>query len=195
MLYATTGGGNVAVGASALQGDFSLKMTGSSNVAIGQYALRSLTSGSNNIGLGDGISYAPVFSVTTQSNRVVMGSTSVTNAYVQVAWTVVSDARDKMNFAPVPHGLDFVNQLNPVSYQFIEDREAEIPVPYGPFRYGFKAQDILALEGNNPIIIDAEDPDKLRYNGEALVPVLVNAVKELSAQLEEMKAQLAALKA
>jgi len=32
-----------------------------------------------------------------------MGSIGVTNAYVQVAWTVVSDARDKTNFGVVPH--------------------------------------------------------------------------------------------
>jgi hypothetical protein len=45
--------------------------------------------------------------------------------------------------------------------------------------YGFKAQDILALEGDNNVIIDNEQPDHLKYKGEHLVPVLVNAIKEL----------------
>jgi hypothetical protein len=45
----------------------------------------------------------------------------------------------------------------------------------------------LALEGDNPIIIDNEQPDKLKYNGEALVPVLVNAIKELKAEIELLK--------
>jgi hypothetical protein len=121
-----------------------------------------------------------------------MGSANVSNAYVQVAWTVVSDARDKTNFAPVTHGLDFVKQLNPVSYQFKETRESN--VAHGPVRYGFKAQEILALEGDNPVIIDAEDSEKLRYNGEALVPVLVKALQELTAQVETLKAEVAALK-
>jgi hypothetical protein len=190
----TTGNYNVAVGSLAMNGGFSPAITGDSNVAIGFGALRLITSGSNNIAFGNAFSIAPVFSVTNQSNRIVMGNTSITNAYVQVAWTVVSDARDKMNFGSVPHGLDFVRQLNPISYQFKNERDAEVPVPHGNVRYGFKAQDILALEGDQPIIIDAEDPEKLRYNGEALVPVLVNAIKELSAQVEQMKVELAALK-
>ena len=118
-----------------------------------------------------------------------MGHTSVTNAYVQVAWTVVSDQRDKMNFGTVPHGLDFIKQLNPVSFQFKVDRDIE--EADGPVRYGFKAQDILALEGDdNAVIIDNEDPDKLRYNGEALVPVLVNAIKEQQTIIDTQQQQI-----
>ena len=132
--------------------------------------------------------YAPVFDPTTQDNRFCMGSTAVTNAYIQVAWTVVSDARDKTNFAPITHGLDFVKQLNPLSFQFKKNRETDIA--HGPVRYGFKAQEILALEGNNPVIIDAEDSEKLRYNGEALVPVLVKAIQEQQAIIESLKARL-----
>jgi len=87
-----------------------------------------------------------------------------------------------MNFAPVPHGLDFVNKLNPIAFQFKEARDIEIP--NGPIRYGFKAQEILALEGNNPVIIDNDNSEKLRYNGEALVPVLVKALQELNAKFD-----------
>jgi hypothetical protein len=184
-------GQNTALGYGSLGNAFA-DITGGTNIGIGYNTGGSLTSGAGNIIIHSGTT--AVFNVTTTSNRIVMGTTAATNAYVQVAWTVVSDARDKMNFGSVPHGLDFVNQLNPISYQFKNERDAEIPVPHGPVRYGFKAQDILALEGNQPIIIDAEDPEKLRYNGEALVPVLVNAVKELSAKVDQLQAQLAALK-
>jgi hypothetical protein len=177
----TTGLRNTAIGMSALFNT----TTGSYNVGVGRSVLNGNTTGSGNTGFNPWTaagSNSPVFSVTTQDNRVVMGSTAVTNAYVQVAWTVVSDARDKMNFAPVPHGLDFVKQLNPLSFQFKENRESD--VAHGPVRYGFKAQDILALEGSNPVIIDAEDSEKLRYNGEALVPVLVKALQELNAKFD-----------
>jgi hypothetical protein len=54
-------------------------------------------------------------------------------------------------------------------------------------RYGFSAQDILALEGNEPIIINADDPENLKYNDAYMTTVLVNAIKELSAQVEELK--------
>jgi hypothetical protein len=163
----TSGNYNVGIGFQAL----SLNTTGSGNISIGQYP----SSGSNN----------PVFSITTQNDRISMGSTGVTNAYVQVAWTVVSDARDKTNFAPVPHGLDFVNKLSPTAYQFKVNREDDTPT--GAVRYGFKAQDILALEGDNPVIIDSEDLEKLRFNSDSLIPVLVNAIKELTARLETLE--------
>jgi hypothetical protein len=203
----TTGGSNTASGANALfsnttganntsSGANSLlsNTTGGSNTASGVNSLYSNTTGSGNIGIGGNNSagsYSPVFNPTTENNRVVMGSTSVTNAYIQVAWTVVSDARDKTNFAPVPHGLSFLNALKPTAYQYTENRESS--TPNGPMRYGFLAQDILELEGVNSVIIDSEDPDKLRYNGESLVPVLVNAVQELSRMVETLQAQVAAL--
>jgi hypothetical protein len=53
--------------------------------------------------------------------------------------------------------------------------------------YGFKAQDILALEGDNNVIIDNEQSDHLKYKGEHLVPVLVNAIKELTARVKELE--------
>ena len=177
------GGDNVAVGVQALN-----TATGSQNTAIGRGAGRNVTSGEGNVivGSNSNIGYLPVFDITTENNRVVIGSSSVTNAYVQVAWTVVSDARDKTDFAPVPHGLDFVSKLQTTAYRYkINRSDTE---GHGPVRYGFKAQDVLALEGNTPVIVDAEDPDKLRFNDQALIAVLVNAVKELKAEFDAYKA-------
>ena len=191
-LYSNTiGYNNTANGYQALYNND----TGRNNVGIGMNALSNNTTGSGNIGIGfrnSAGTYAPIFNPTTQSNRLILGHTAITNAYVQVAWTVTSDERDKMNFAPVPYGLDFVNQLKPTAYQFKVDRDTE--TPNGDVRYGFKAQDILALEGDNPVIIDTEDPDHLKYKGEHLVPVLVNAVQELNAMVKELQAEIAALK-
>jgi hypothetical protein len=188
----TTGAWNAVLGSQALQAN----TTGVCNTAIGGYALYNCTTGSSNIQVGGlegaGINYNPVFNVTTENNRLVMGHTAITNAYVQVAWTVVSDARDKTNIQPVPHGLGFINQLNPVSFQFKTSREDE--TPNGNKRYGFLAQDILALEGDDPVIIDTEVPEKLKYQGESLVPVLVKAVQELTARLEAAEAEIATLK-
>ena len=192
-LYQNTfGNNNTATGFGALR----LNTVGINNTAAGVSALYNNTIGSGNIGIGfmnNAGAYSPVFDPTTQDNRLVLGHTSITNAYVQVAWTVTSDARDKMNFAPVPYGLDFVNQLKPTAYQFKVDRDTE--KPNGSVRYGFKAQDILALEGDNPVVIDIEDPDNLKYKGEHLVPVLVNAVQELTTIVKELQAEVVALKA
>jgi trimeric autotransporter adhesin len=183
----TTGSYNTASGLSAL---FS-NTTGSSNVASGYQALYSNTTGSGNTTLNPLTSagaYAPVFNPTVENDRFCMGSTAVTNAYIQVAWTVVSDARDKIDFAPVPHGLDFVCKLQPTAYRYKIDREAA--EGHGPVRYGFKAQDVLALEGDTPVIVDAEDADKLRFNDQSMLAVLVNAIKELKAEIDSLKSQL-----
>lgn len=180
----TTGSYNSALGGLSLNA----LTTGSYNVAVGYKSLQNLTTGAGNTmiaPINSAGTYAPPFNPVTESNRLILGSTGVTNAYVQVAWTVVSDARDKTNFAPVPYGLDFVSKLEPTSYQFTVSREN--PVPIGIVRYGFKAQDIMALEGDNPVIIDAEDPEKLKINSDSLIPVLVNAIKELKAELDSLK--------
>jgi len=199
---------NIAIGAASMSGSGTL---GERNVALGLYALNTLTTGSNNIAIGYdalknvttgtgntaigpsiiGATYAPVFNPTTQDNRFCMGSTAVTNAYIQVAWTVVSDARDKTDFAPVPHGLDFVCKLKPTAYRYKENREAT--EGHGPLRYGFKAQEVLAEEGANPVIVDNEDPEKLRFNDQSMIAVLVNAIKEQTQIIKTLSDRVAQL--
>lgn len=184
-LIASTSSNNVAVGHIALVGCTS----GGSNTGIGKSALGNLTTGSGNTGINpmnSSNTYAPVFDVTTENNRFVAGSTAVTNAYVQVAWTVVSDARDKTDFAPVPHGLDFVTKLKPTTYRYKANRSDT--EGHGPLRYGFKAQDVLELEGDNPIIVDTEDLEKLKLNDQSMIAVLVKAIQELKAELDAYKA-------
>jgi hypothetical protein len=193
-LYNTTGTGNTAFGYNALADNTTASYntafgynalqnntTGISNVALGFSSLDSNTTGSGNTAINPRNSagtYAPVFNPSSANDRFCMGSTGVTNAYVQVAWTVVSDARDKTDFAPVPHGLDFVSKLQPTAYRYKQSREDT--EGHGPVRYGFKAQEVLALEGDTPVIVDAEDLEKLRFNDQSMIAVLVNALKELN---------------
>ena len=182
----TTGSSNIANGYRALYSN----TTGSNNTASGLQALYSNTTGSGNFGAAfrnSSGSYTPVFDPSTHSNRVVIGHTGVTNAYVQVAWTVVSDARDKTEIETLEKGLDFVNQLNPVSYKFRKSRDTE--ETDGKKRYGFLAQEVLGAEGNDNVIVDIEDADKLKMTNEAMIPVLVKAIQELKAEIETLKAQ------
>jgi trimeric autotransporter adhesin len=184
----TTGGANIAVGSSTLVA----ATTASNNVAVGGSAMENTTTGANNCAFGRDAATDAVFNITTESNRIVMGNNSHTNAYIKIAWTVTSDARDKTSIESVPHGLSFVKQLNPVSYRWKTSREDD--TPHGNKRYGFLAQDILQLEGDNPVIIDNETPEHLKYQGESLVPVLVNAIKELSAKCDSLQSEVNTLK-
>jgi hypothetical protein len=175
-------GNNVAVGYYALNA-----ATSDANVMIGTQAGKNITTGANNIAIGYFSGIDALKNITTESNQIVMGGTNATDAFIKIDWTVVSDERDKANFAPVPLGLDFVNNLNPIQYQFRIDRDSE--EVSGPVRYGFKAQEILALEGVDSVIINADDKDHLMYNSSCLMPVLVNAIKELKAEIEILKAK------
>jgi hypothetical protein len=183
-----SGSGNTAIGVEAghniNSGDF--------NTCVGREAGRYITSGTNNIIIGYGAgSFAayPGGSVTTQSNQIIMGNNSHTNAYIRVGWFVTSDERDKTNFGTVPHGLDFVNKLNPILFQNRISRDTD--EGHGPFYYGFKAQEVLKLEGENPVIIDTSNPEKLSLHDSSMIPVLVNAIKELSAEVDRLKTKLA----
>jgi hypothetical protein len=186
----TSGASNTSIGINSML----VHTTGSQNSAIGRDAGASLTTGSTNtcLGYAAGAAGSP-FEISTQSNRVVVGENSITNAYIKVAWTVTSDARDKTNIADIPHGLNFVQQLKPKQYQFNKSREDN--TPHGNLRYGFLAQDILALEGDTPVVIDNEMPDHLKYQGESLVPILVKAIQELKTIVDTQAAEIAELKA
>ena len=195
----TTGGAMVAIGTGTLAtastadnctavGVVALSVaTGGNNTAFGFNAGGNVTSGTNNTCIGNSSATDGVRNITTGSNEIVMGNNSHTAAYIKIAWTVSSDARDKTSFAPVPLGLDFVNSLTPTAYQFRVSRDDDTPT--GPIRYGFKAQDILAAEGSNSVIIDSNDPENLKYNSDSLIATLVNSIKELTARLAALEAK------
>jgi len=182
---ASTGSFNVAVGNQALS-----NTDGSYNTVIGDSAGLNITTGNGNIVIGSKTSsgiYSPKLDLTTESNHIVMGSDAVTVARIQVAWTTTSDARDKTNINELGLGLDFVSQLKPVSFNLLLSRESG--EPNGGIHYGFLAQDVLALEGENPVIIDNQNPEHLGYKESNLIPILVNAIKELKAEVEALKAK------
>lgn len=199
----TTGSGNTAIGGlynnltgnnnlSIGYGSMNSNISGGINTSIGISSMYSITTGSNNIAIGFNSGSDAVANIATQSNQIVIGNNLSTNAYIKIGWTVTSDARDKTNFAPVPYGLNFVNSLQPIKYQFRESRNTNVAV--GDVKYGFKAQDILALEGSNPVIIDAKDPNNLKYTEGNMIPVLVNAIKELSQKVTALEAEVQILK-
>ncbi len=185
---ASPGKANIAIGHGS-----GLTMTSAiGNIGIGYQALLCTTTGRNNVEIGSNnfatALYDPPFVITTQCNRVVMGSKATSNAYIQVGWTTVSDVRDKTEITALPIGLDFVAKLEPISYRFKESRESDEAV--GPTRYGFSAQQVLEAEGESPVVVDTEDLNKLKITDSNLIPILVQAIKDLKAELDELKGRL-----
>ena len=174
----TTGSFNVANGNQALYSN----TTGSYNTAIGDNALYSNTTGSNNTGLGKG-AYAPS---ATGSNQVRIGNPAVTYAGVQVAWTITSDQRWKENIQKSALGLNFINDLEPVSYNRKNDESKKI-------EYGFIAQELektlAEYKVTNAGIITKDDEGMLSVRYNDLLAPMVKAIQELKAENDKLKAE------
>ena len=92
-----------------------------------------------------------------------------------------------MDVNTLGHGLEFVEQLKPVSFYFKKDRDTE--EKHGRKKYGFLAQDIISLEGDDVVIADNTNEDKYAVTSDHLIPVLVNAIQELSARVKELESR------
>jgi hypothetical protein len=177
--------------------------SGSDNIIMGTYAGYSITTGSNNILIGQNTgwqgAYGPtpggLADITTQSDRIILGNSGHTCAQIQIGWTTVSDCRDKHIFGQVPHGRGFLQNIETIEYAFKDRETGCITDPASKRRYGFSAQNVLAAEGDSPVIVSNDNPDKLQLTSDYMVPVLVNAVNELSRELEILKERLALLEA
>jgi hypothetical protein len=134
--------------------------------------------------------------LTTESNRIVMGNFNHTCAQIKIGWTVTSDERDKaIDPNGVPYGLAFVNQIDPIAYCWCDRSTGS--VTEDRVRFGFSAQNICSLETETekPVIIGADDPEHLTFTDQMLLPVMVNAIKELSAKVDSLQAEINSLKA
>ena len=171
--------------------------TGCDNIFIGRYSGQNNTVGSNNLFFGCYSGYNVALGlacITNQCNRIIMGNSAHCCAQIQIAWSTVSDIRDKCIFGPVPHGKGFLANVTPITYAFKNRETGEITDSPNKKRYGFSAQEILSLEGENGVIVSDENTEKLQLTSDYIIPILVNAIKELTRDYEELKAEIEELK-
>lgn len=184
----TTGMGNTFLGAASGMS----VTTGQQNVLLGclaGQATPALTTGSNNIVVG----YNASASSATVNNEITLGNSSIATLRCQVTTiTSLSDARDKTDIQPLNAGLEFVEALNPVSFTWNMRDGGKV----GVADTGFIAQDLqMAQEWAGvtiPGLVYDVNPDKLEAGYGKLLPVLVQAIKDLSAEVKILKAQLEA---
>ena len=124
---------------------------------------------------------------------IIIGNNDNTEARVKIAWTVTSDVRDKCIFGTVPHGRKFFEKINPIKYAFKDRTTGLITDTEGKCRYGFSAQEVLEAEGNNPVIVNAGNPDLLMMTHDYMLPILVNAIKELNTEIDTLKDRMVLL--
>jgi len=122
-----------------------------------------------------------------QDNVYTVGNT--TNRWSAV-WSAngtiqTSDIRLKKNIEPLSYGLKEVMKLQPVSYDWKDNS--------GQHKIGLIAQEVKKIIPQ--VVIGDETKENLGMNYAELVPVLINSVKELQAQIDEMKKTISELKA
>ena len=196
----TTASTNTAVGFAA----GAAVTTGGGSVLVGYNAGANITTGASNVCLGQSTGVGTpfgLFNLTTENDRVIIGSGNTTNAYVQVAWTVVSDARDKTDVVNAKYGLNFVMGLRPVEYKWDKRGWYDNLTPDGSKKgeksqLGFLAQDVISLEkqhggvAGDLLIGDDEQEDSVKVTESKIIPVLVKAIQEQQAIIESLKARL-----
>ena len=220
-LELATGAGNTSVG----KGAGRLIVGGANNTMLGHMAGDALTTGSNNIMIG----YQPEVSAVDAANQIVIGddissggdntfrfgkaSNVVTNTFTSDAnWAQASDERLKTNINAAPLGLDFVNDLRPVTYQWKASQDLDSSDPqledlYNPdenlkdtdvVMHGLVAQEVkeaLDTAGVDTFAGWSEDSDGVQnISREMFVIPLIKAVQELSATVETLQAEIELLK-
>lgn len=153
-------------------------------------------------------------------NEIQIGGAGQT-LYAPTIVNIRSDGRDKTDIKPMENGLEFVMKLKPVTGYYdrrdsyvdelfkdlpAEEREGKIrewwanPIKDGShkenrLKHWFIAQDVAALEseyGQLPMVNLKNDTYTLEYA--TFIPVMVKAIQELSAQVEDLKSELKELK-
>jgi hypothetical protein len=168
---------NVAIGHEAL------KASGSKyyNTAVGSKAGDSVTTGQNLTMIG----YDADASSATATNEITLGDANIATLRCQVQTiSALSDSRDKTNVQPSPYGLDLISQLQPVTFDWNMRDGAKV----GQKDLGFIAQELQEVDDENLQLVYDNNPDRLEASYGRLIPVLVQAIKELKAEVELLKA-------
>lgn len=130
------------------------------------------------------------------NNSYSLGKTSAdggparqwSNVYSQNALSQTSDERSKENISNSDLGLEFINKLRPVKYQFIDNTSKR-------YHFGLIAQEVKEViddlnidDFGGWLLDDINDPDSgqyLRYD-EFIAP-LIKAVQELTARVKALE--------
>ena len=178
--------------------------TGDLNTAIGYNLAPSGVGVDSEIVIGSSITGAG-----TNTVRIGTGGGTATLGLdgSDTSWAAASDLRLKKDVADSTVGLSFVNDLRPVTFKWQHKNEVAEDLPQydadssdpifgeGKSHHGFIAQEVKAVIDNHSDVCDGnniwhEDPDGTQQMSQGnLVPMLVKAVQELSAKIEELESK------
>ena len=194
-----TGNFNVAIGQQALRNSVSgyhntavgfqsgyAVTSGYRNTLIGYLAGDNITTGSNNICLG----YQADPPSSSSTNTIVLGNSAISSLQCQVQTiSALSDKRDKTNIKDSNYGLDLIDSLKPVTFEW-NQRDGNRK---GKKDLGFIAQDLQKVNDEHLDLINNENPEKLLASYSRLIPVLVKSIQELKADNDILKSRIETL--
>tara|TARA_R100000655_G_scaffold905_2_gene3672 strand:- start:2877 stop:5222 length:2346 start_codon:yes stop_codon:yes gene_type:complete len=199
--YALVGGaGNTLIGYKS--GD--ILTTGDNNTIIGFEADPSANSGTGQIAIGKGVTCAGdnIATLGIGSNTASLGLDGSDTSWAAAS----SDERLKENIKTSSAGLDVINDLRPVTYNWKKSKDVSKDMPqykdsnepvlgnkYGEILHGFIAQEVKEVIDNHNSLKEGFKMWKLKDDGTQtvadgnLIPILVKAVQELSAKVTELE--------
>ena len=210
----TTGANNTFIGKSAGIGI----TTGSDNTFLGKNAASTSTTGSSNVIVGSSSSTVSAgssnaqgfgYNLTCSDNYTTIGqgAADIRAEHGVATWATVSDERYKKDIVDSTAGLSFINALQPRTFNY--RTLGELPETFRAYEegstevyknsntnHGFIAQEIkAAIDADDSIkdgfrLWDDRDDGSQEVAEAALIPVLVKAIQELSAEVETLKSQI-----
>ncbi|MBT1697833.1 T9SS type A sorting domain-containing protein [Fulvivirgaceae bacterium PWU4] len=187
-----------------------LNISGSYNVFLGRYAGFN-NNGDGNVFIGNESGY----NETSANNRLIInnGPSSVNplvygnfstgqlgigtstlgtyalsvngDAFATGLW-VSSDKRFKKNEQRITHALEKINSVQGVNYEFNKEVTASRKVADG-IQAGFIAQDLQKVF---PELVHEDGQGYLAVNYQGMIPVLLEAIKDLSKEVDALKSEL-----
>ena len=197
----TTGSHNIGIGQQT--GNHGVNLTtGVENILIGNYSDTSAADSQHQIAIGYNVSCSGndnfTFGYATTDSNIAFGATSI---------TAPSDIRLKEDIEDEKVGLDFINDLRPVTFRWkkakdvpsemkVHDPHSEERVMNGKYNHGFIAQEVKEvidrydLKDGFDMWTEDEADGRQRIGEASLMPLMVKAVQELSAKVEELESKL-----
>jgi len=209
MRYGGWGSENVAIGTECMYGNVG-STSDYLNTAIGFRALRYPQNCYANTALGGyagqaygsftgynvtSLGYNATPSSTSAINEITLGNTSVTTLRCNdTSISSLSDERDKTDIQDLNYGLDFINDVRPVKFTW-NRRDGSMAARRD---IGFIAQELYDVEIDHSSTSDTRlavwlNPEKMEARPQAMFPILVKAVQELSQKCDALEARIAEL--
>jgi len=180
----TTGNYNVCIGQSTGVGATPLT-TGSSNIFIGQAAYPSSATVSNELTIGGGTGKGAATGFITFNGGIYQGNNSA-------SWSTTSDQRLKKNIVDNNAGLEKLAQIQVRNFEYrlpeeITELAKEQAIKKQGVQLGVIAQELQAVL---PECVKTESTGVMTVDSDNLTWYMINAIKELKAEVDSLKSQL-----